>query len=147
MILSNEIFYVTGHSNVLGTHKTTLEFTKDESLTLKGDCILGIKATKTLPDFSLELKNLIRSGKKIILKLNIDEIEDQIEGWGHAKLLLSDKHSMVIRKSSFICPRTIMIRANKSACDINREIVNKLKKSNSRMKITIMIQDKNYAKD
>ena len=33
-----------GHENILSTHKTTIEFTKDSELTLDGDCILGIKA-------------------------------------------------------------------------------------------------------
>jgi hypothetical protein len=35
-----------GHKNVLATHKTTLEFTKDDYLTKKGDCILAINLDK-----------------------------------------------------------------------------------------------------
>ena len=43
-------FNAYGHPNILGTHKTTFEFTKDNELTLNGDCIVGVKA-----DFELSL--------------------------------------------------------------------------------------------
>ena len=50
-------FHAFGHKNLLGTHKNTLEFTKDKNLTLKGDCIVGVNA-----DFDAgELKNFIKN--------------------------------------------------------------------------------------
>ncbi len=49
-------FTCFGHENITAMHKTTLEFTKDERLSLNGDCIVGVKA-----DFSLlQLKNFIK---------------------------------------------------------------------------------------
>ena len=56
-------FTCYGHNNVISRHKTTLEFTKDEDLSLKGDCIVGVKA-----DFSLQQL------KKFIKKLNNNKI-------------------------------------------------------------------------
>lgn len=140
MILFSENFYVNGHKNILGTHKTTLEFTKDEDLSRRGDCIIGIKSTKSLPDFSPKLKKYINLGNKIIIKLKIDEIEDEIIGQGHPDLVLSDKNSIVIRKSDFICPRTLMIRADKSAINVNRELIQKLSNPNAEMSVTILIE-------
>ena len=54
-------FHAYGHPNILGTHKTTLEFTKDEDLTSNGNCIIGVKA-----DFELSrLKEFIeKNGNK-----------------------------------------------------------------------------------
>ena len=141
MILFIESFYVYGHTNVLGTHKTTLEFTKDEELSLKGDCIIGMNASKSFPEFNSELKKYINLEKKIIVKLEINEIKDVITGWGHPDLTLSDERSIIIRKSEFICPRTLMIRADKSAIDINRNLIKKLQNPDSKMRITIIIQD------
>src|SRR3989338_4531072 len=52
-------FNAYGHSNITATHKTTVEFTKDKDLSLKGSCILGVNA-----DFELEkIKNFIKSLK------------------------------------------------------------------------------------
>ena len=82
MILFTDSFYVHGHEIVLGTHKTTLEFTKDEDLSRKGDCITGIKSTKSFEDFNSQLKKYVNLAKKIKIKLNIDELEDEIIGWG-----------------------------------------------------------------
>jgi len=141
MILFTDYFYVHGHTNVLGTHKTTLEFTKDEDLSSKGDCIIGIKSTKSFPDFNSQLKKYIKLGKKIIIKLDIDGIEDEIIGWGHPELTLSDISSMIIRKSDYICPRTLMIRADKSAININRKLIEKLTNPNTKMMVSILIED------
>ena len=37
-------FTAYGHKNILATHKTTIEFTKDKELSLKGNCIVGVRA-------------------------------------------------------------------------------------------------------
>ena len=51
-----EVIFAQGHENILGTHKTTLEFTKDKHLTKKGDCIVAVAADKALADLSAEFK-------------------------------------------------------------------------------------------
>jgi len=49
-------FNCYGHENITSKHKTTLEFTKDAKMGLKGDCIVGVRA-----DFSLkEIKKFIK---------------------------------------------------------------------------------------
>ncbi len=37
-------FTAWGHENITANHKRTLEFTKDNELSLEGDCILGVSA-------------------------------------------------------------------------------------------------------
>ncbi|HIG98004.1 TPA: DUF371 domain-containing protein, partial [Candidatus Woesearchaeota archaeon] len=48
------IFTAHGHPNILATHRTTLEITKDSELTTRGNCVVAVAA-----DFSL-----IRSREK-----------------------------------------------------------------------------------
>ncbi|AEH07111.1 DUF371 domain-containing protein [Methanothermococcus okinawensis] len=117
-----------GHPNIKSTHKTTLEITKDDYLTPKGDCIIGIKADKSMADFSEEIREKIRSSDKIIVELIIGNLKETIMGKGHKDLILNHPTDIVIRKSNFICPRTLMINSDKSAKDLNREIVERLKK-------------------
>ncbi len=131
-----------GHNNVLSTHKTTLEFTTEESLTLKGDCILGVKTTKSLAEFPSEIKDMIRKeGSQIRVILSIKGEIEEIIGRGHPLLSLSDPHAIIIRKSTYVCPRTLMIGANKAAKDISRKIVNLMKNPDNELTIKIQIFD------
>ncbi|ADG13353.1 Protein of unknown function DUF371 [Methanocaldococcus infernus ME] len=122
------IIKAKGHRNVSARHKGTIEITKEDYLTPTGDCIIGISADKSMLDFPEEFKELLRRAKKIVVEIEVDGIKERIEGEGHKELILEHPTDIVIRKSSYICPRTLMIKANKGAKDINREIVKKLKK-------------------
>ncbi|CAB3287180.1 conserved protein of unknown function [Methanocaldococcus lauensis] len=121
------IIKAKGHKNISANHKTTLEITKENYLTPTGHCIIGIEADKSMLDFREEFKEKLRNAKKIIVEIEVEGIKDTIIGEGHKDLILNHPTDIVIRKSNYICPRTLMINANKSAKDINREIVKKLK--------------------
>ncbi|ABR55725.1 DUF371 domain-containing protein [Methanococcus aeolicus] len=118
----------TGHKNINATHKTTLEITKEPYLTPTGDCIVGINIDKSMVDFSEEIREKIRSSDKIIVEIIVGDLKETIVGKGHKDLILNHPTDIVIRKSNFICPRTLIINADKSANDLNREIVERLKK-------------------
>ncbi|MFU8653884.1 DUF371 domain-containing protein [Methanotorris formicicus] len=121
------VIYAKGHENIRGLHKTTLEITKEMHLTPKGDCIIGVSADKSMQDFPEEFKEKIRKSKKIIVEIEVEGIKDVVIGRGDERLILNHPTDIVIRKSDFICPRTLMIKADKGAKDINREIIEKLK--------------------
>ncbi|MEO2117624.1 MAG: DUF371 domain-containing protein [Methanocaldococcus sp.] len=121
------IIKAKGHKNVSATHKTTLEITKENYLTPTGHCIIGIGADKSMIDFSEDFKEKLRNAKKIIVEIEVEDLKEVIVGEGHKDLILNHPTDIVIRKSNYICPRTLMINANKSAKDINREMVKKLK--------------------
>ncbi len=124
---------VRGHPNVLCTHGSTLEFTKEDFLTLNGDCILGINANKSVKDYSYPLRSNIQSGKKIRVEISVGDKIDDFEGVGNSNLDLSNPISMVFRKSTYICDRTALIECNKCAEDINKEIVEMMKNPSSQM--------------
>lgn len=119
-----------GHPNVKASHRTTLEITRDNYLTPRGDCIIGINADKGLVDLNESVKALIRGGGYVYLVLRVEDLVDIVTGRGSPGLELSDPNRLIVRKSEYISPSTLMIKSDKSARDINREIVRKLKEGN-----------------
>ena len=116
-----------GHKNVLSLHKSTFEITKDKDLSLAGDCIIGLDIDKSMVDFSKEFKEkLANDDTKVIVELNTPNASDIIEGFGHHDLTLTHPTDNVCRKSTFICPRTLMIKSDKAAIDLNRDLINDL---------------------
>ncbi len=116
-----------GHANILGTHKTTIEITREKELTKAGDCIIGVNADKACSDLSNELKAALKSDKKFELILRAGNLEEKITGYGSPNLILTNKHNIVLRKSSHIDDRTLLIKCDKACNDLDREFINKLK--------------------
>ncbi len=120
-------FRAYGHENVAGTHKTTLELTSETFLTPTGTCIVGVKSDLTLNRLDEDIKSLARSeNTEIRLTLLVNGLREEIVGWGSQGLTYTDETSIVIRTSSFECPRTLMINADKAAADISRDLIEEL---------------------
>ncbi len=131
-------FHAYGHQNILATHKTTLEFTKDKELTLNGDCIIGVKA-----DFELnKLKDFIKKAKSKNIAITIETAGSKITETIHAELNpdFGDEKEIVIRKTDFVSERTLGIRSNKAAFELKSGLIGFLNEKNN--KITITIKDK-----
>ena len=138
--MSTFIFHCFGHPNVLAEHKTTLEFTTDNYVLQKGDCIIGLRSSKTLLEINDKMKEeMKKEGSKISVSISVNGLEEYIEGEGSPDLNFSDKRAIIIRKSSFKCPRTLMINSNKAASDISRDIIELMKDENSIMKIVVTV--------
>ncbi len=130
-----------GHENILSTHKSTLEFTTDSFLTSTGDCIIGVKSSLNLRNLPDEFKDKIRSeNSRIRIILQIGEKKEEINGFGHSSLQLSDSRAIIVRKSSFVCPKTLAINADKAACDISTDIINLLKNPKTELKVSISVE-------
>lgn len=140
MKLIEELF-AQGHSNVVAKHLKTFEITKHANLTRRGDCVIAVNATKGPRDLSAEFKNLCRHDEsEILVELEVGGIVEYIEGRGGAKLTLSHSSEMVGRKSSYVSDRTIMIRSDKAACDLGREIIDALTSSSARLHVRITVE-------
>lgn len=130
-------FHIYGHPNILATHKTTLEFTKDVEVTLRGDCIVGVKA-----DFELsKLKELIKKAginKKITITISTSKIKETIDAELNPNF--SNNHEMVIRKTDFVSERTFAVKADKSAFELSRELVKDMKNNETRVSVVIEIK-------
>ena len=128
-----------GHENVLSLHKSTFEITKDKDLSLSGDCIIGLDIDKSMEDFPEDFKEkLANEDTKVIVELKTPNASDTIEGYGHHDLTLSHPTDIVCRKSTFVCSRTLMIKSNKAAIDLNRDLIKDLANGES-MEVNIIL--------
>jgi len=131
----------TGHENIRSLHKRTIEITKDEFLTPSGDCIVGVNASHACSDIPSPLKLKLKdSSNTVKLTIQVNDYEFTITGKGHAKLLLEHDKDIVIRKSEFVCPRTLAIKCNKSSDQIPREMVEELQNPNTKGKFIIEVK-------
>ena len=64
MVQDEVIFY--GHPNIQSLHAKTIEITKDEHLTLRGDCIIGVKANKACADLDESFKHKLKSNSAVV---------------------------------------------------------------------------------
>jgi hypothetical protein len=119
-----------GHQNILATHKTTLQITKDDQISKRADCVVAVSADKSLRELASDVKRALRSNTaKMRLTIQAGHMSESITGFGSAALTMSDPDDMVVRKSTFTSGRTLMISADKAARDLDRSFIEKLKTS------------------
>ncbi|MEK0366619.1 MAG: DUF371 domain-containing protein [Nitrosopumilus sp.] len=130
----------SGHKNIRSNHKKTIEITKESNLTLHGDCIIGVDATSSCADLPQEIKDKLKiPGTKITFSIRVGEHEFVLYGKGHPDLILSHSKDIVIRKSNFICPRTLAVKCNKASDLLPREMVSLLQDPTTKGIFTISI--------
>ena len=128
-----------GHKNVSSLHKSTFEITKDAEIGPTADCIIGTDADKSMLNFPQEFKDKIAdSNTKIKVILDTENGHDEITGFGHEDLTLTHPTDIVCRTSDYTCSRTLMIRADKAARDLDENIIEDLKNEKI-MEVTIKL--------
>ena len=127
-----------GHENIRSLHQKTIEITTEPNLTLNGDCIIGVNANCACNDISEKMKKLLRSSKtNILFTIKVKDFSFKVKGKGHDELILTHPHDIVIRKSSFVCPRTLAINCNKASDSIPRKIIKLLQNPDTKGIFTI----------
>lgn len=134
-----EVIEAYGHENIRATHRSTLEITKDPSVTPRGDCIIAVSSSKACADLSPEFKKALRTGARVRIEVRCGEHSAIIRASGSPLLTLSDARSIVIRKSDFIDGRTLAIGADKAAADLPRDLVSCLRRG-EKVHITIYVE-------
>ena len=130
-----------GHKNILSLHKKTIEITKDDKLTVNGDCIIGTNSSVACIDLPEKFKKKIQNPTtEIKFSIVADEHSFSIRGKGSDKLTLKHTTDIVLRKSAFTCSRTIAINCNKASDDIPRMMVKKLQNPKTSGKLIIDIK-------
>jgi len=136
-----EIVDAFGHENIRATHKTTFEITKESTLTKGGDCVIAVGATKGAKDLGSEFKEAMkREDVQITITIEANEIREVVRARGSPQLLFTHPTDMVVRKSNYICGRTIAIEANKAAKDISRKLIEKIRNPSHACKITLTVE-------
>ena len=137
-----EEFLARGHPNITAKHPSTLEITKQDKLTKNGDCIIAVEATKGLWELSETFRRTCADdNSKIRLEVSAHGIVDVVYGKGNAMLTLNHPDEIVVRKSSYVSDRTLMIAANKAAGDLKRRLVTALRSLDTLVVIRIVVEN------
>ncbi|MBI2546619.1 DUF371 domain-containing protein [Candidatus Woesearchaeota archaeon] len=115
-------FKIQGHRLITAEHPTTIEFTRDSELGVEGDCIVGVSA-----DFEpTAVKQFIKEVQgKLVAELRVGNYIERITGT--ANPAFNHETEIVLRKSSFVSGRTLMIHADKGSMELSRELVKLLR--------------------
>ena len=125
------VFTARGHRNVRAMHETTLEFTRATHLTPRGDCIVAVASEVGCAGLPDELKeSLRRDDTRLTITISCGGFSAVVRAHGSPKLALSHPTDMVVRKSGFVCPRTLAVYADKAASDLDRELVKEIRDGN-----------------
>ncbi|MBW2976107.1 DUF371 domain-containing protein [Candidatus Woesearchaeota archaeon] len=133
-------FNCYGHENITARHKTTIEFTKEKYLSLKGDCIIGVRA-----DFSLaELRRFIESiGGKKEVTITIETVKESCNKENNNRIKnnkivekinaeinpkFNSGKEIVIRKTDFVSERTFAVKSDKAAFELDMDLIDFLRK-------------------
>jgi len=137
-----ETVMASGHELIRATHGTTFEITKERSLTPRGNCIIAVGADKSAADLSPEFKELARRrGAEITITIESEDGEREIiRAFGDPRLTFTHPRDMVIRKSRYVCSRTVAVKADKAARDISRSLVRRIRDPTKRVKITLTVR-------
>jgi len=75
----------------------------------------------------------------ITLVLEVGTYREVVVGRGDSQLTFSHATDLVVRKSNYVCNRTLMIGADKAANDFSRKLVEKAQNPCRKIKIKISV--------
>ena len=130
----------SGHENIRSNHQKTIEITKESHLTPSGDCIIGVNASASCADLPSSFKKKLQNpNSKVSFSIKVGKHEFNVEGRGHENLVLTHLDDIVIRKSTFVCPRTLAVKCDKASDLIPREMISLLQNPKTTGTFTIII--------
>ena len=101
--------------------------------------MIAVAASHGAQGLSGAFKRLAQDSRtRITVLLEAGEWRDRVVGWGHSRLTLTHPEDLVARTSSFTCPRTLMIRADKAAEDLSRDLIRHLQNPHQQIVITLI---------
>ncbi|AFS80781.1 hypothetical protein NKOR_04465 [Candidatus Nitrosopumilus koreensis AR1] len=130
----------SGHENIRSNHQKTIEITKESHLTPQGDCIIGVGANYACADLPQDLKDKLKqSDSNITFSIDVGKYSFTVHGKGHPDLTLTHTEDIVIRKSDFVCPRTLSVKCDKASDLLPREMVSLLQDPKTKGTFTITV--------
>jgi hypothetical protein len=130
-----------GSQEIIATSNSCIGITRLEKIeNLKEkECIIGVKSDKSCKELNNEFKNALKGGSRLRVTIEADGINDELLAYGSPALKLSSQEDIIIRKDDFIDGRTLAILCNKSANDLKKELIEKLKNPETKVKIILEI--------
>lgn len=75
-------------------------------------------------------KTIARNDTLVRITICVGNRVLEVRTKGHKYLTLEDENDIVVRKSDFICPRTLAIGSDKAANDIPKDMIAMLRREN-----------------
>ena len=136
-----EVITAYGHSLIRSTHKTTFAITKEKHLTERGDCIVAVRSDIAVSDLSRDFKEAAtKPDSEITITIEAGEEKETIKAKGDPRLSLTNSTDIVVRKSSYVCNRTLAVQADKAAADLSRRLIENLRNPNQMVKLTLTVE-------
>ncbi len=130
-------FTCRGHENIRSAHTATLEFTKDDFVSPRGDCIIGVSANFDAG----EVQRLLRKARKACIVIETEGCREKITFLPNPSF--DGEKEMVIRKTAFQSGRTAGIHADKSASDLSGAIRERLKNKGCMVHVMMYGEEEN----
>jgi hypothetical protein len=73
------------------------------------------------------------------ITIEADAVKEVVNAQGSPHLLFTHPTDLVIRKSDYVCGRTLAVKADKASCDFSRQLIENLKDSSQRVRITLSV--------
>lgn len=133
-------FKAWGDGKITSTHRTTLEITKEGVKTGYGDCIVATRSEVGLRDLPEDLKREARvEGVPMAVVLEAGGAAQLIRGRGSPALTFESGHEMVVRKSGYVCGRTLMVHANKAAAELGKSYIEAVRDGKMDIRVTLVV--------
>jgi hypothetical protein len=132
-----------GHPNVSGRHPTTFEVTKEDHLSSRGDCIIGIEGDKGAADLSpLFVNMLARDDAVLVTRLYCRDRTVTVISRGSSAMTLDHPTDLVWRRSNFVCGRTVGIGSDYIAKDLPKALISLLRNGEKLVvEMTVFVED------
>ncbi|UCE16165.1 MAG: DUF371 domain-containing protein [Candidatus Bathyarchaeota archaeon] len=136
-----EVVDARGHENVQSTHRATFEVTRETRLTRRGDCVVAVGAMKGAADLNLRFKEAARKDNaRITITIEADEVKEVVRAKGNSRLSFTHPMDLVVRRSGYVCGRTVAVGADKAASHFSRKLVEKMRDPCQKIKITLTVE-------
>ncbi len=100
-----------------------------------------MNATKGAIDLNSKFKEIARKeNAKITVTIEADGVREVVRARGNPRLSFTHPTDLVIRKSGYVCGRTVAVRADKAASDLSRKLVEKMQSSRQKIEITLTVE-------
>ena len=134
-------FYAWGDPLIRATHRTTIEVTREPLKSTRGDCVVATRSELALRDLPEDFKRMAKNeGARIGLIIEAGGISEEVWGHGHPSLTFESGRDMVARRSGYVCGRTLMVYSDKAAADLNRDLVEALRGSETKVKLALIVE-------
>ena len=138
---NKEEIIASGASAIIANNKNSFAIIKAKEIRLDKDSVIAVNANKAADGLNPEFKRSIKDiNKKLEITIEADGIEDIITAYGSPALKINSDKAVVVRKDDFIDGRVLAILADKSAADLDRSLIEKLKDPKTKVKITLGIK-------